>query len=199
MPSRSPPKAGGDTKRGDTDLYFSILMHSAQAGEASAYATLLRNLAPMLHRFIRRRQSHLSTHDIDDLVQDIFLSVHAARDTYDPTVPFLPWLFAIARNRMVDEARRRARRSASETPMPRLPEGFPRPDAKKIADAFTDPIALKQAIEALPTRQRQAVELLKLQGRTLYEAAAISGISIAALKINLHRAIEKLRAHLSLD
>ncbi|NJO33967.1 MAG: hypothetical protein HC869_13330 [Rhodospirillales bacterium] len=84
----------------DHDL--SALMQLAQAGDAWAYSMLLNLLTPLLDDMIRRRLRFLQPQDVNDLVQDTLLSVHAARATYDASRPFLPWLAAIARNRMAD-------------------------------------------------------------------------------------------------
>ncbi|HSR82417.1 MAG TPA: sigma factor, partial [Hyphomicrobiaceae bacterium] len=79
---------------------LAALMRAAQAGDRHAYAALLLALLPLLREAVRHRFAFLQPHDIDDLVQDILLSLHASRATYDPHRAFLPWLGAIARNRM---------------------------------------------------------------------------------------------------
>src|SRR3546814_11678098 len=89
-------------------------MRSAQDGDRTAYARLLGEVSPLLRQIVRRRYCFLQPSDIEDIVQEILLSLHVARATYDPQRPFLPWLMALARNRMADGARCHARRSRRE-------------------------------------------------------------------------------------
>src|SRR5258708_16157134 len=89
-------------------------MRRAQDGDQAAYASLLREVLPILKRVVQARLGFLPVMDREDLVQDILMSVHAARATYDPTRPFKPWLMTITHNRMVDQARRNSRRNAHE-------------------------------------------------------------------------------------
>src|SRR5438093_2260219 len=75
------------------------LMRLAQCGDSVAYAELLNEITPLLRRLVRRQRPFLRPEDIEDLVQDTLLSMHSVRATYDAARPFLPWLFAINRNR----------------------------------------------------------------------------------------------------
>jgi len=175
------------------DQHLTSLMRSAQDGDSSAYAALLNEVAPLMRQTVRRRFGFLQPQDIEDLVQDVLLSLHAARSTYDPARPFLPWLMAIARNRMADGARRHARRSANEVADGRLLETFPAEDTNMLLSRYGDAEALAQAMADLPPGQRQAIELLKLRELSLKEAAAASGTSVGALKVAVHRGIAALR------
>ena len=172
------------------------LMHAAQAGDAAAYAELLQAIAPLLRSAVRGRYRVLQAADVEDLVQDILVSLHAVRATYDPERPFLPWLFGIARNRIADAARRYARRNAHELVVGEVPETFSAEPANR-EDAYRDPEALKLAIAALPPGQREALEMLKLRELSLKQASAMSGMSIAALKVAVHRAVKALRRALA--
>jgi RNA polymerase sigma factor (sigma-70 family) len=175
------------------------LMRSAQDGDGSAYAALLREITPWLRQMMRHQRRFLQPQDIEDLVQDVLLSLHAVRATYDPKRPFLPWLAAIARNRLADSARRYVRRAANEVAAEKLPVTFPDERAKRPMDAYGDPEALRHAIESLPRGQRRAVELLKLRELSLKEAARESGMTVGALKVAVHRGIQALRKALSTD
>jgi len=153
----------------------------------------LREVAPLLRRVIRRRRSFLQPQDIEDLVQDILLSVHAVRATYDPERPFLPWLLGIVQNRLAYGARRYWRRSAHEVLVDAAPVTFPDEGANIDIEVYRDPKALKEAIEDLPPGERDAIEMLKLREMSLKEASAASGKSIGALKVSVHRAMASLR------
>jgi RNA polymerase sigma-70 factor (ECF subfamily) len=169
------------------------LMRAAQRGDGSAYVELLRTITPRIRRIVERRRGFAGTEEVEDLVQDVLLSLHAVRATYDAQRPFMPWLLAIVRNRLADGARRYARTSAHEVHLENADVTFsdaaPNPDLDPSADVD----ALHDAIGALPPGQRQAIELLKLQEMSLKEAAAASGSSIGALKVATHRAMAALR------
>lgn len=172
---------------------LATLMRAAQSGDKPAYTALLFALVPLVQVAVRRRFGFLQPQDVDDLVQDILLSLHAARATYDPARPFLPWLMAVARNRMADGARRHARRAAYEVTTGQPPETFPADDANMSANGYGDAEALAQALTKLSQGQRQAIELTKLRELSLKEAAAATGTSVGALKVSVHRGILALR------
>lgn len=172
------------------------LMCLAQAGDNSAYDRLLRQCAALIRRTLKRRHPFLTEPDVEDLVQDILLSVHAVRATYDANRPFLPWLMAIVRNRTADMARRYSRRAAREVAVEKYPETFDETRANKADEVYGDPEALQQALAKLPDGQRTAIELLKLREMSLKEASQASGMSISALKVATHRATHALRVRL---
>lgn len=181
------------SQRQATDRRLAELMRAAQMGDADAYTELLENITPCLRRIVRRQRKFLGAEDIEDLVQEVLLSLHAVRATYDPERPFTPWLLAITRNRLADGARRYARRAARELAVEHLPVTFSDQRANSSIEAFGEVEALQEAIEALPPKQRTAIELLKLREMSLKEAAATSGTSIGALKVAVHRGICALR------
>lgn len=171
----------------DTD--WAILMAHAQDGDRSAYQRLLREITPYLRSLAARR--HRDPSDIEDAVQDILLTVHAIRHTFDPTRPFGPWLVTIANRRFIDRLRRQGRRRGRETPLMPEHETFSEPQAN--LEERPDRHELEKAINELPAMQRKAVQLLKLKEMSLKEASTASGMSIASLKVNVHRAVKSLR------
>jgi RNA polymerase sigma factor (sigma-70 family) len=178
---------------GKDERHLADLMRLAQSGDAAAYVALLENITPRLRRIVRRQRSFLETEDIEDLVQDILLSVHSVRATYDPQRPFMPWLFAITRNRLADGARLYSRREAREIQVEDMSVTFAADTPNTTMGTYGDPDALKKAIGALPAGQRDAIEMLKLREMSLKEASAASGMSIGALKVATHRAMHALR------
>ena len=170
---------------------MATLMRAAQAGDAQAYHRLLAAIAPAVRAMAIRRWGRFDA--VEDLVQDVLLSVHSVRHTYDPERPFMPWLLSIVRHRMADLARRQARRTANEVTVAELPETFSGDPANYLDDVES----LRAAIAMLPAGQRQAVEMLKLNEMSLKEASAASGHSVPALKVAMHRALKALRAALA--
>jgi len=178
---------------------YARLMQRVQEGDSAAYTVLLSELVPLLRRRIGQRRRTLQPQDIEDLVQEVLLSLHAVRSTYDPKRPFLPWLMAIAHNRMVDGIRRQVRRSANEVTVEHLPETFPDDATNTLDGSYGDPEALRQAVQRLPQGQRVAIEMVKMREMSLKEASAASGMSVAALKVAVHRGIGALRKALNAE
>jgi RNA polymerase sigma-70 factor (ECF subfamily) len=181
--------AGGN-EAAARDLDWSILMARAQSGDGEAYRRLLIDIAPYLSSLARRH--HRDPGDVQDAVQDVLLTVHAIRHTYDPHRPFGPWLVAIAKRRIIDRLRSQGRTKAREVALDLEHETFCAPEAN-LGEAEWNKRVLSDAIERLPPGQREAVRLLKLQELSLRQAAAVSGMSVAALKVAMHRALKHLR------
>jgi RNA polymerase sigma-70 factor (ECF subfamily) len=175
------------------DAQLTELMQAAQRGDASAYHALLTALIPRLRQIVGRQRGFAGQDVVEDLVQDILLSVHAVRATYDASRPFMPWLLAIVRYRLADGARRYGRTAAREIVVDDLDVTFAAAEANTGQDALPDVDRLRTAIEVLPAGQRQAIELLKLRELSLKEAAAETGQSVGALKVATHRAVIALR------
>ncbi len=167
-------------------------MQAVQNGDAQAYVHLLKRITPRLQQMVRGQRRFLDAADIDDIVQEILTSLHAVRATYDPRRPFMPWLMAIARNRLADSGRRHARQNAHEVLVDELPVTFSEEETN-ILETYGDPEALRRAIKTLPPGQQEAVEMLKLREMSLKEAASASGASTGALKVSVHRAMTTLR------
>ena len=172
-------------------------MARAQDGDREAYRTLLNEISPYLRS--RAVRCFGDPRDVEDSVQDVLLAIHIVRNTYDPARPFGPWLVAIANRRIIDRLRRKARDKARQVALAAEFETFQADAANfQVSSriALPDDGALREAIERLPSEQRQAVELLKLREMSLKEAAAVTGRSVTALKVATHRAIKSLRAML---
>ncbi len=170
-------------------------MRVAQEGDAAAYARVLTAVMPLIRRVASGRWT--GSEEADDVVQDVLLSLHQVRHTYDPTRPFIPWLMAITRNRLADTQRRQVRRAKGEVAVDVLPETFSEDEAKEPIERMADAEALGRALARLPPRQRQAVEMLRLKEMSLKEASSASGMSVTALKVSMHRALKALRTGLT--
>jgi RNA polymerase sigma-70 factor (ECF subfamily) len=171
------------------DVDWSILMARAQEGDRAAYHRLLQEITPYLRSLAARR--HRDPGDVEDSVQDVLLTIHSIRQTYDPTRPFAPWLVAIANRRFIDRLRRHGRTRDREIPLTAEHETFSEPQAN--LEERPDRLELEGMVNDLPPAQQNAVRLLKLKELSLKEAADVSGMSITSLKVNTHRALKSLR------
>jgi len=186
-PDRGP--TAPDT-RADGRLDWSLFMARAQAGDRDAYRRLLEAVTPYVRALAARHIGNRS--DVEDTVQDILLTLHTVRHTYDPARPFGPWLVSIANRRIIDALRRQGRSSAHEIPAEPEHETLSLPEAN-LQEAAADARMLREAVERLPAAQRDAIRMLKLEELSLLEASAASGLSVASLKVATHRALKRLR------
>jgi RNA polymerase sigma-70 factor (ECF subfamily) len=160
-------------------------MKKVQEGDAEAYRQFLDEIGPVLFNFVRRRV--FNPEMVRDVYQEVLLTLHKARHTYEPSRPLGPWLFTVTRNSILDALGRNRKFVEREVPMEFLPEA-----GEMERDGSLDD-GLYQALQALPEANREAVELLKLKGLSLEEAARKLGISVAALKVRAHRGYLQLR------
>jgi RNA polymerase sigma-70 factor (ECF subfamily) len=180
-----------ENKRASNSLSdWSMLMARAQDGDRAAYRSLLREIEPYVRSMAMRCFNRPV--DAEDVVQDVLLTVHAIRNTYDPKRPFGPWLVAIANRRIIDRLRRHTRQKTREIELSAEHETFAEEPAN-LDSTISAEIALVGAIDQLPPDQREAIRMLKLNEMSLKEASLASGRSITALKVATHRAIRNLR------
>jgi RNA polymerase sigma-70 factor, ECF subfamily len=157
-------------------------------GDEAAYRAALSMIAARLRAYFRPRLAGLPE-DVEDLVQETLLAIHLKRGTHDPALPVSNWVYAIARYRLTDLYRRRGRRGS-----PQVLDGM-----DIAADDGSDGVAasfarrdLGRMLDSLPTGQRQAIELVKVQGLSTAEAAEAMGITIVSLKVRVHRGLQQL-------
>jgi RNA polymerase sigma-70 factor (ECF subfamily) len=175
------------------DEAWGELLAAAQKGDAAAYRLFLSSITPFIRAVVRNRG--LWADGAEDVLQDVLLTVHRIRHTYEPGRPVKPWLSAIATRRAIDAMRRQSRVGAQEVHNEMAYETFADPQAnKEDGDAVRE---LARMSSGLSKGQREALELVKLKEMSLVEASAVSGQSVASLKVNIHRAIKKMRLNLS--
>lgn len=179
----------------------SELMEKYCDGDASAFRELYRRLSPRLAGYLRRMCRDHAT--ADDLVQQTFLKVHRARSSYVRGADPVPWIFAIGHRTFLDEMRRRQRSKVrvakTETSMPEAPANI---DGRPVEHTHEEPDpellrAALAALDELPPAQREALVLTKLGGKSIAEAAAITGASPGAIKLRAHRGYVALRKALA--
>jgi len=170
---------------------YQELMRQALSGDARAYEKLLKVSALLLKPYLARYLKNSS--EMDDVIQEILLSVHKARHTYDGNRPYRPWLFAIAKYRLQDYFRRYYANKFRHAL-----------DLTDIEEDLVDPVTestdtyelLKESVHHLPERQAKIVELMHGDGYTAREVGEKLGMKESAVKVAAHRAYKVLREKL---
>lgn len=166
------------------------LWRRALEGDGAAYRAALECIARRLRAVLRRRMQSLPD-DVEDLVQETLLAIHLQRGTWDPAVPVGRWALAIGRHKLVDLWRRRGRREALQDSLDELTDAEQPVGVEDDGEARRD---LRVLIAELPDAQRRAIELTKLEGLSVAEASARTGVSESALKVQVHRGLKRLAA-----
>ena len=178
------------TETDDTES-LERLMRLAQQGDKKAYATLFRTIIPLLRALISRRLSN--TADMEDVVQDILLSLHRASHTYNAGRSFKIWMNAIARHRLNDHLRWAYKKEALiEIGLDDLTLEIPSADVTENRDRNEYIIKM---LDSLPEKQKQILMLMKLEGYSAVETAATMKMSVSAVKVAAHRAYKTLAAN----
>jgi RNA polymerase sigma-70 factor (ECF subfamily) len=190
----TPPKVGPPseteseaTKKERDAERLKALMVGYQEADREAASELVRELSPMLTRFLAGPAQTRSY--VDDMLQDCWLRIHKARHTYRPGSPVLPWIFAIARHTRIDAFRRRRKIDIQETSFDDKPDSVPgmgQPPQTRDLDLW-------RMVSGLPESQQEVIRMLKVSGMTLEEVARATGTTVGAVKQKAHRAYEKLR------
>ena len=176
-----------DSSPGDFESTLKPLWLRAQSGDEAAYRQSLAMLAARLRAYLKRRLS-ATPDEVEDLVQETLLALHLQRGTYDPSLPVSAWALAIARHKLVDLWRRRGRRDQLHDAIDDVDERLLQAD-EQDAGAARD---LDKLLRELPAAQRQAIQLTKLEGLSVAEAAVRTGASESAIKVQVHRGLKRL-------
>jgi RNA polymerase sigma-70 factor (ECF subfamily) len=179
--------------RSAEDARRAAQMAAAQAGDRAAYEALLRDCVPFI-KAIAGRQG-VPADRCDDVAQEVLLTIHHARQTYDPARSFNAWLRVIAERRAIDLLRQLRRHGAREMHAPVAYESHADDGANPARGVEHAEAAQRvdEALATLPPRQREAVEALILKEQSLAEASLATRRSSGSLKVNLHRALKALR------
>lgn len=164
------------------------LMKLSLDGDKQAYAVLLQETARLLRPLLSRRLN--STSEVDDLLQEILISIHKARHTYDGERPYKPWAYAIARFRLQDHLRAHyADHLHHAVELSEVENDLQEPVTK--SDFSYESISGE--IEKLPPKQAAILQMMHQEGYTAKEVAERIGMKESAVKVAAHRAYKILR------
>jgi RNA polymerase sigma-70 factor, ECF subfamily len=171
---------------------WTALMRSAISGDSAAYHRLLKAVTPVLRAAAKRGLARAGqpVDQSEDIVQDILLAVHLKRHTWDANAPFAPWLFAIARNKLIDSLRRRGRRVFVN--IEDFAEILPGEAAPETAPAGE----VAAQLQSLPARQRQVLQSIAVDSASIKDTATKFAMSEGAVRVALHRGLASLTAKL---
>ena len=174
-------------KTPEKGIRWQSLMIEAQRGNNDAYKTLLSEVQDYASGYCYNR---LKNHAVTaDTVQEILISLHKYRHTYNPKKPFLPWLVTLMKHKVIDTVRAQVRR-------------FPESTEEELLDvqgstAAQDRTEASSCLEIylaeLGEHYRDAIVLTKIQGYSIADTAKSLGISEESVKVRVHRGLKELK------
>ncbi len=173
---------------GQGEAELARLMNAADAGDDRAYREFLGQASRLVSNFVRQR-TYARGIDPEDIVQEVLLAVHNKRHTRRHDMPVSPWLYAIARYKLVDALRRRGRRM--EIAIDLVAETFAAPETEAARSWEVD-----RALEQLAPGQRAVVNAVSVQGRTIGETARDLGMKEPAVRVAFHRGLAAIAARI---
>jgi RNA polymerase sigma-70 factor (ECF subfamily) len=175
--------SGSDTDERGNERWRALAI--AAAGGGTAMGLLLAELVPLLRRYCASQLARYGRGDwAEDMVQEIMLTVHLKLHTYDDAMPFLAWLYAVAKHKMIDALRRE-----------RI-HHVPLEEAADVVDGGGEaPLAqrdLTQLLAQLKPPAGAIIQALKVEGASVKALAAQYGMSESNIKIVVHRGLRRL-------
>jgi RNA polymerase sigma-70 factor (ECF subfamily) len=176
-----------DTRASEPELQR--LMSAGLNGDSDAHRTLLTLVSGRLRAYFKTRVARIGhgAVEAEDLVQEVLIAVHTRRHTYDVAQPFTPWLYGIARYKFLDYLRR-TRASMHDVPIDDAPDIVANDDVARVESSYD----VEKLLEGLSPKMQRAIRYVKLEGLSVNEAAARSGMSPSAVKVSVHRGLRAL-------
>ncbi len=165
------------------------LMLAGLDGDEASHKSILTKLSAYLRAYFKGQLARIGRgpSEAEDLVQEPLIALHTRRHTYDRSQLLAPWVYAIARYRLVDYLRR-TKSTNMDVPV-EAAEGVFANDDDSAVDSGLD---LTKLLAQLTPKMRQAIQFVKLDGMSVSEAAVRAGMSQSAIKVSVHRGLRAL-------
>lgn len=195
------PKGGAQSAQDQTKLEAELRegLRLSMQGERPAYEAFLEKVAVMMRAYLSHTQSYVrrNPEKVEELVQEVLLAIHLKKATYRSEMPILPWLYTIAKYRLIDSIRADARRPqttdwedgllADQALLANSPDAL---DGSLLVEARQE---LEAALSGLSDKQRQVLVMAKAEDVPLAEIGMKMKMSVSAVKVTVHRAISGIR------
>jgi RNA polymerase sigma-70 factor (ECF subfamily) len=167
-------------------------MRAERRGDSVTYEQMLKEVATALRRSLAPRlvRVGLGAHEAEDLVQEILIGLHTKRDTWDRARPFLPWLHAVARYKLIDFTRHRQRDTRRRVDV--RPEDWLEMVESPADGASRSTWEVDRQLAVLPVGQRKIVRAIAVEGASIRNVAQDLATSEGAVRVTVHRAISRL-------
>jgi RNA polymerase sigma-70 factor (ECF subfamily) len=172
-----------------TETELRALMLASRNGDAVAYRSLLEKLSAQLRGYFKGQLNRVNRGAVEaeDLVQETLLAVHTRSGTYDTSQLFTPWVYAIARYKLIDYLRRTTA-SSKDVAMSDTEDLNGHDDHSQVESNLD----LNRLLAELSPKVQKVIQFVKLDGLSVSEAASRCGMSESAVKVSVHRGLKAL-------
>ncbi|MEI7668915.1 MAG: sigma-70 family RNA polymerase sigma factor [Pseudomonadota bacterium] len=174
----------------DKNKILSELLLNGVRGDNVSYTRFLQNITPLLRRMISRK---LAQSDVEDVVQEVLISVHKARHTFDGERDIMPWLVSIARFRITDHLRKYYATMRHQTSDISELENFLPDLSSDVTESYDNNESVEELLHDVPEKHRKILTLMHVEGYTAKEVGKHLDMNESAVKVAAHRAIKKIR------
>lgn len=176
---RKPSKAGGQVEERMREL-----LRSSMDGDQQSYEAFLTMASAVVKRYLSViSKGFVDAQTLEDLQQEVVLSLHQKKHTYTWDRPLLPWVYAITRYRYIDFYRQKKR----------LPQVVELNEMYGVSEEEGQSLDWEELLGMLTPKQRQMFALVKIEGQSYAQAAGTLNMSVSALKVSMHRAVKSLK------
>jgi len=173
-------------KHADDYAELAGLFCAGLANDSRAYAQFLQRITPFVRRMVAIQ---CAASEVDDVVQEILISIHKARHTYDGQRPIKPWLISITKFRIADHLRKHYVQRRDKTVDIDELEDF----LADVTQSGIDNESIDELLEGVPENQKRILRLMHVEGYTAREVGAQMDMKESAVKVAAHRALKKIR------
>lgn len=171
----------------DFETRLRQLYLESMKGDKASYENFLELSSVLIKRYLTRLGGvHVDSQTVEDLLQEVLISLHEKRHTYQSDKPLLPWIYAIARYRFIDHYRAKKRRPgmvALDTDV----------EARLVSQNEEPQQNIEEVLELLTGKQRDMLMLIKIEGKSYAETAKELSMNVSALKVAVHRIVKTLK------
>lgn len=171
----------------DKNKILGDLLRSAIDGNQTAYTEFLTKISSLMRPVVAKK---ITSADVEDVLQEILLSIHKARHTYDGARPIMPWIISIARFRIVDYLRKYYAQMRHKAVNNEEMENI----FADVTESAVDNESIDDLLDEVTPQNKQILTLMHVEGYTAKEVGAKIGMNESAVKVAAHRAIKKIRS-----
>ncbi len=165
---------------------FTELLRAGIGGDKVSYARFLTEISPLLRRMI---QVKVPASDAEDVLQEVLISIHKARHTYDGKRPVMPWLAAITHFRVTDYLRKHYASMKHQTIDIEDVKEF----LSNVTQNDTSPEGIEELLKDVPEKQKRILIMMHVEGFTARQVGEQLNMNESAVKVAAHRALKKIR------
>lgn len=170
----------------ETTVELKRMLLAGLAGDGAAYANFLNQLSPILRRVIGLK---VPLADVEDVLQDVLISIHKARHTYDGERPLMPWVMAITSFRITDYLRK----TYSQMRHQQVDIADYENILESVTETHGESESIDEMLSGIGPREQNIIALMHVEGYTAKEVGSQLGMQESAVKVAAHRAMKRIR------